>query len=150
MGAAGKVSVITVSMLLFTLMLGALSGISRAEYEAQDVVVSNITPTSFTVSWKTPSATSGYVKYGVGTATTIAYDVRGSGNYYVHYVTITGLSPSTTYAYEIYINGEKATGDGASGDVTTKDANEPTTPFTIYGAVKRSDGGAPSEVVCYA
>lgn len=79
----------------------------------QEVEVTNVMDTSATISWQTPSQkTIGYVKYGDTTELTgVAFDKRDNGKvngeYSLHYVELSDLTPSTTYYYAIVVGGKE-------------------------------------------
>jgi hypothetical protein len=100
---------------------------------------SNITDAQFTISWVSEEPEIGLIKFGEikTTLNKIAYDDRGSNTIStVHHVTITGLSPQTTYYYKI-ISG-KATLDGF--EITTGKSIIPTGSDLVYGKVFQADG----------
>ena len=83
-------------------------GVASAEETPQEVKITNISDSSFTVSWVTERATSGYVKYGEEQEEPelIVSDERDQQkgsveNYFTHYVVIQGLKPETGYEFEI-------------------------------------------------
>ena len=70
--------------------------------------VFNITPTSASIYWETNEAASTLVEYGIGTAGTVVgspavspYPWPSANGHYPHLVTLTGLTPLTTYAWRI-------------------------------------------------
>lgn len=82
-----------------------------ASLEPVDIQVTNLSESSFTVSWLTPAKeTTGFVEYGEDQAKlgSSAPDTRGSsGTYKTHYVVLEKLKPSTKYFFEINSNGRK-------------------------------------------
>ncbi|HKZ34797.1 MAG TPA: fibronectin type III domain-containing protein [Patescibacteria group bacterium] len=77
----------------------------------QEVRLSNISNSSFTVSWITTKDTIGFIQYGkdAKTLSTIAYDdrdvVQGETKpYMTHHVTLRGLQPSTTYFFKVGVD----------------------------------------------
>ena len=81
------------SILFILLAASALAGID-------DIRVSNISSSSATISWTTTDSTDGCVRYGL---TTSLGDTTcdTSADDWVHYVLLTGLTPDTTYYYEV-------------------------------------------------
>lgn len=82
-----------------------------ATLEPVGVQVTNLSESSFTVSWLTPAKeTTGFVEYGEDQAKlgSSAADTRGSsGTYKVHYIVLEKLKPSTKYFFEINSGGHK-------------------------------------------
>ncbi|MBN2015686.1 fibronectin type III domain-containing protein [Candidatus Dojkabacteria bacterium] len=79
----------------------------------QNVVVTNITDTSATISWVTPTVeTIGFVKFGnQPEVSQIAFDIRdigeANGQYTLHYVDLVGLNPDSSYYYLIAVGGKE-------------------------------------------
>jgi len=75
----------------------------------QEVEITNVTSTAFTVSWKTDKPTVGMVKI-VSPEEKIFADSRDltrqeAGEYYLHYVVVSGLSPAKDYYFWVGSNG---------------------------------------------
>lgn len=123
-----------------SLMIGLFSNLVFAG-TPDKIMQSNITDTQVTISWVSPEAEIGLVRYGEaslgGTKTTdIACDDRGSNTVScVHHVTIPGLMPQTTYCYEI-ISGE-TTSDGF--EITTGHSLIPAGSDLVYGKIFQAD-----------
>lgn len=108
-----------------------------------DHQVTNVTDTSFTVSWSTPQSGSAQVAYGTqsdnlnATATDTFVDI-------IHHVTIDGLMKNTTY----YYNTNNEIGEIITGSPVIPNANE---SDLAYGKVYKQGGGLPaSGAVVYA
>ena len=68
------------------------------------VIQSNITTTSFDLSWTTSDSSSTNCDYGISTA--LGNIINNGGNIMTHTMSLTGLSPATFYHVECYsING---------------------------------------------
>ena len=78
--------------------------ISRAGEDPtpHDIVVSNVTSSSLTISWITDKSVNGYVIPVLnGTEQNPMLDKRGDGKRKTHYVEVKGLEPSTKYSFII-------------------------------------------------
>lgn len=86
----------------------AINFISNAggDYEPMEVVVSNHTGNSVSISWVTGKATTGQVKVKKGETEVSFTDTRGNKSSNVHYIEITDLSPSTEYEFTILSGGK--------------------------------------------
>ncbi len=77
----------------------------------QEILVSNVTGNSVTISWKTEGLTPGFIQAGPQTNLGITFlDVRDTDTpqpHQLHYVTLTGLQPNSPYYYKIVSGGEK-------------------------------------------
>lgn len=76
-----------------------------AQETPQNIVITNITHESATVSWQTPVATLGYVTFGKNsTNEQTALDERdkeSTKQHKLHYVNLQGLDPEVTYQFKI-------------------------------------------------
>jgi len=82
------------------------------ELTPTQIKITNVNDTSFTISWITDEATSGFIKYGLDKNPNFtAADDRDqlSGNtesFLTHHVTVKNLKPSTTYFFKIGSGGK--------------------------------------------
>jgi len=95
-------------------LIGYVFSGKASAVEKESVMVSNISSDRFTVSWANAARQTGMLKYGttplLGDA---VYDDYGKGHEgTMHYITITGLKPDTTYYYDT-VSGEKVDDNGA-------------------------------------
>ncbi len=126
--------------------------LSRAGSEAapKDVVLTNLTTNSITVTWFTDTAADGYVVPVLnGTEQSPVRDKRGSGNRTSHYVEIKSLEPNTKYSFLIVSGSKKFTNSsGQNYEFTTApvDADTPI-PNPIHGSVIGISG---DDVIIYA
>lgn len=116
--------------------------LSNLVFAMDKIMESNITDTQFTISWVSSKPEIGMLKYG-STETTldkIAYDDRGSNTISItHHVSVTGLSPQTTYYYQIISE------DIRVENLTTGKPIIPTGNDLVYGKVFQADGYTPAE-----
>lgn len=106
------------------------------------IKVTNITDTSFTVSWLTEEATSGFVKYGTEaslgfTATDDRDQLSGkTDNFTTHHITLKNLKASTAYLFKIGSGNKTFDSNGQPYQVTTaKTAKTPPANDVAYGTV---------------
>ena len=124
----------------------------RASVEAkpQNVVLSNLTTSSVTVSWTTEvTATGSVVPVSNGQEMSPVLDERGTGKTKTHYVELTDLEPSTDYNFLIVSDSEKydsEEGKSFSFKTAPITAQAPT-PNPIHGTVSGSSG---EDIVVYA
>jgi len=112
---------------------------SHANPQAQptEVIFSNITSNSFTVSYITAQPVQGYVNALGNGQTTTAPDYRDSttkGTYLTHYMTVNNLQPLSMYTVTI-ISGESNFTD-ATWTVTTSAIGNIQPPHSILGKVQ--------------
>ena len=124
------------------------SGQAAAEIIPKEVVVANIVDSSFTVTWVTDKAVSGYVQYGKfeDSPDMVVSDDRdqqkGSVNsYFTHFVTVRGLKPDTRYKFKISSGGKSFDQDGKAYEVRTgMMIGETPTADVAYGQVVTANG----------
>jgi hypothetical protein len=133
--------------------------VSRATVgsDPKDIQISNISDSSFTISYTTDASAVGTISYGLDPSTpNIALDTRDqqasqAANYQVHFITVSNLAPATTYYYVIDSGSEKTENNGAPFQITT-DApliNTPSEQTNLSGTVAQSDGSIPKEGIMY-
>jgi len=105
--------------------------------------ITNLTENSFTVSWFTDQATSGFVKYGADNnlSFTSADDrdqLSGkTGEFFTHHITVKNLKPSTNYFFKIGSGGKIFDNNGQPYQITTAPAitGSPPVSDVAYGTV---------------
>jgi len=106
-------------------------------------VISNITDTSFVVSWTTSSSQTGYISYGTAPAVLNmnSYDKRGTGiSSTTHYIVVSGLSPLTTYYFDIICGGTIFNNNGNHFSITTGPTLGLPSPDNVFGQVYKPGG----------
>ncbi len=121
----------------------------------QNVRISNITDTSFTLSYITNDPTTGAINLsGLGTIADDREQSPASGKLYrTHYFTINALRPATKYSFSI-VSGETTYRNSLTNNqpyaVTTASAGGSTAlADPVYGTVSRSDGSPAAGAVVY-
>jgi hypothetical protein len=119
----------------------------------KNIRISNVSDSSFTISFLTDEATAGFIKYGKEQSSLKSQSsddrdqLSGSvDKYTLHHVTVRGLDPGATYYYTL------GTGSGAAFDnngapfaiTTAKKSGTPSAAKTVYGSVSNA-GGTPAE-----
>jgi hypothetical protein len=147
---------------LLILIIGVAAGIflvqttqilrpaASPEETPKNVRITNITDRSFTVSWVTDKATTGFVSYGTSQnlGQTESRDKQVPTS--LHHITITGLAPSTDYFFKIASQGRLF--DNKGRPFQTKTAPSPVrtpTADVIFGKVKNQSGLPETETIVY-
>jgi len=123
---------------------------ASANTEPKDVLLSNLTTSSITVTWTTDSQTRGTVALVKnGTSQTPILDTRGNTKRYTHFVELTGLEPNTSYSFVITSDSTEYTAtDGNKFTFKTASITADTpTPNPIHGTV---DGISGDDVLVFA
>lgn len=102
-----------------------------------EVISSNISSNSATVSWFSETPVKGYIKYGrnATSLTSTGFNTRDpSGqqqNRNVHYVRLSNLNPGAEYFFEIYLNDTKFDNSGQFYKFRTLSGSAVSTPDTL-------------------
>jgi len=148
---------------LFILVFGLAAGVllvrnqnifrlgATAEFAPKDVRISNITDTSFTISWITDKETSGFVKWGQGATSLDKTDLDElKDQSFTHLLTLRGLTPQTTYFFKINSGGEDFDNNGIAWQVTTGQTLEiPSKTNLVSGSVLTSTGQPAKNALLY-
>jgi len=121
-----------------------------AEYSVTTIEpqVTNVGNMSFTISWVSQNAEEGSVNYGTSASSLddTAYDDRGQTTVDdTHYVTITGLTASTPYYYEIVSGGTTYSNSGVPYEITTGPGLDFKMPDPITGTAYKTGGVTAAE-----
>jgi len=145
--------VIMTMVLAMSLML--VLPVSQASAADMTHQVTSVGYKSFTITWVTDVTETGYVNYGTSASSlaSTAYDKRGQATEDdTHYVTITGLTASTPYYYEIVSGGMTYNNGGIPYEIITgPDPGLPPMPEIISGKIYKADGITAAEgTIVYA
>jgi hypothetical protein len=89
------------------------------EITPKNVRISNITDSSFTVSWASDKETQGFIRWGKDTSLDKTKIIPSSSPSFTHSVSIDELSASTTYYFNINSDGEGFDNNGLAWKVKT-------------------------------
>ena len=122
----------------------------------KNLKITNITDTSFTVSWVTDSTTVGYVKYGKNTTTltSTVNDDRdqssgSTGLFKTHHVTVRALSPKTTFYFKIGTGTQELYDNNGSAYTVATVSSISSQARTVYGEVVVPGGTAAAGALVY-
>lgn len=116
---------------------------ASADTEPKNVLLSNLTTSSVTVTWTTDSQTRGTVSILKNGATQEpVIDTRGNTKRYTHFVELTGLTPNTSYDFVVVSDGTEytATGNNKFTFKTAPITADTPTPNPIHGSVNGITG----------
>lgn len=155
-------AVLVVALIAGVFLIGEGPGVfaprATAETTPRNVRITNVTDSSFTVSFLTQDKTPGFVKYGTeaGRLKSQSSDDRNQltgtvGQYKTHHITVRGLNPNTQYYYTLG-TGSGATFDNNGSPFSIRTAQRSGTPSaakTAYGSVKNSTNTPADGAIVY-
>lgn len=123
-------------------LLAFVASAASPQTAIMSITIGSVNDASFKVWWVTDTVTDGRIRWGATPALgQVAEDVRGSSTQAdVHFVAISGLSPQTTYYFDVESGGVTANNGGAHFTVTTGPILGIPSPESVYGRVMLSNG----------
>lgn len=126
-------------------------------YAPEEIRITNVTDTSFSVSYVTKEAVVGSLSYGINsTGDKFALDDRDqqSGNpmpYFMHHITVKNLKPNTTYYFTINSKDKSFLNNDQPFTVKTLPTlkDNPTKQPPIVGSVFHQDGTKSNDVIVF-
>lgn len=123
----------------------------------KQIKITNITDTSFSVSWITDGTIAGAVRYGTDKSIPFtAKDDRDEtsstvNNYSIHHATLKNLSPSTSYYFKILSQDKLFDNNGQEYVIQTAPLiSQPPPPNDVaYGIITKQDGSPAPGVIVY-
>ncbi len=113
----------------------------------EDLLVTNRRDVALSVTWRTDQPSTGWVEYAKdltgfqNLSGLVVHDDQGEGiASSVHQVTLTGLTPETTYYFRVHSGERVDDNGGALYEVVTKKTALPPVPFLAYGRVETAAG----------
>lgn len=153
---------LVVGLIVGVIFMGKGAGVfaprATPETTPRNVRLTNVTDSTFTVSFETDSPTTASVIYGTEEKkTNLTYaDDRvqinlSTDKYTTHHITLRRLEPNTTYYYLIKVDdGPEFDNNGSVFRVTTaRRAGTPTATKTINGSVTNETGGPATGAIVY-
>lgn len=164
-----RIKLIPTILGLLILVIGVISGVllidksstifSRADSGStpSQLKITNITESSFSISWITSQPTTGFIKYGNNDNLMLSgKDDRDSlsgksGNFLAHHVTIRGLKPATVYYFKIVSGGNVYDNNGVifRADTAPTGKNPAPENDVAYGTVIDQNGVPAEGVIVY-
>lgn len=154
--------VLVVALIVGILFIGEGGGVfaprATPQTTPKNVKITNVTDTSFTVSFLTDETTAGFIRYGTeaNSLRSQASDDRDQlsgtvGSYSLHHITVRGLQANTEYFFTLG-TGSNANFDNNGAPFSIRTAQRGGTPpaaKTIYGTVLTAQGSAAEGSIVY-
>lgn len=146
---------------IIILALGLVSGVLLIENQQlfrlgaepninpKDIRISNISDSSLTITWTTDKSVQGFLLWGNSQNSTnkTAFSTTGLENF-IHSVTLTSLSPETSYHFKINSGGFEFDNDGIAWQIKTAPTlTSPTESSLIFGTILTSSGTPAKKVL---
>lgn len=124
---------------------------ANTEATAKNVRLTNITDSSFTVTWTTDIESSGFVKWGKGefSLNKVALE-QGTNKSFVHSVNVLGADPDSNVLFKINSNGNDYDNEGIPWQTKTlPKKNVSGTSLIASGTILESDASTPAKAIVY-
>lgn len=124
---------------------------AQQDYPPQDVKITNVTDSSFTVIWSTQQQTTGFVQWGESENKldqTASTEIETKS--YLHSSTVSGLRPNRKYYFKINSNGNTYGNGQSPWEIKTgpeKSTDAPSGNFRIGGKVITASGSEASNIL---
>jgi hypothetical protein len=126
---------------------------ARPEFIPQQVKLTNISDTGFSVSWVTQVPSVGFIKIGESSAkleTTITDDrdqlTGNSGEFITHHISVQGLQPSTQYFFKLGSQGKQLyDNEGQAFSITTAPSLAALNPVDVASGTVLTPAQTPAE-----
>lgn len=121
------------------------------ELTPKQTSITNLSDTSFTVTWITDASTAGFLEYGTtSNPENVASDDRDVvtgeiGSFNVHHVTVRDLQPQTTYYFKINSGGSSFDNNGKPYEVITGPVLTPPDESEVAYGLVHTSAGTPAE-----
>lgn len=151
-------TIIGIFVLIVTSVIGILSvqkkqifRLSASEDSVpQNVRVTNVSDTSFSVSWTTKKSVTSFVVWGEGPQALKNTEQDDLGTGYLHTVTVRNLSPIKTYYFKINTESIDYTNNGSPWQASTGAALEPPSEAkSVSGTLLKVTGTAASKALVF-
>lgn len=140
----------TTLILLFGLPLTVIAGIMAYQYYSgasgdqtpQNVVITNLTSNSVSVTWTTDTVSSGSITTNAGKGDSTPFiDIRGTDRRKTHHVDVVDLDPAKDYTFVILSNEQRYTDEkGKAFKFRTSPVTvETPVPMPVYGSIEGTD-----------
>ncbi len=130
-------------------------GKAAPEAVPQNILITNISDTSFAVVFTTPVKASGVINMAEGKSASIVLDDRDKKtgkqeSYFSHHITIPNLEPNSTYTFSILVNGKHFKNTSYKATTGKKIADDPPKQNPLFGKILLPTGGNGTDTLVVA
>lgn len=130
-------------------------GKAAPEAAPQNVVITNISDTSFAVVFTTPVTATGIVNMTEGSGASLVLDDRDkrtgqAESYFSHHVTVPNLKPNTVYTFDLLVNGKKFKNTSYKAKTGSPIESSPPEQNPLFGQVLLPAGGNATDTLIVA
>ena len=125
---------------------------AKSQNMPKDVKISNITDSSFTITWLTQDKADGFVIWGKSKSLGQTTNEETKAKGYTHSATITNLEPETTYYFKINSGGDLYDNDGSPWEAKTAaklSSSETQAIQNISGSIVNALGAPAASVLVF-
>jgi len=125
---------------------------AKSQNMPKDVKISNITDSSFTITWLTQDKADGFVVWGKSKSLGQTTNEETKAKGYTHSATITNLEPETTYYFKINSGGDLYDNDGSPWEAKTAaklSSSETQAIQNISGSIVNALGAPAASVLVF-
>ena len=125
---------------------------AKSQNIPKDVKISNITDSSFTITWLTQDKADGFVVWGKSKSLGQTTNEETKAKGYTHSATITNLEPETTYYFKINSGGDLYDNDGSPWEAKTApklSSSETQAIQNISGSIVNALGAPAASVLVF-
>ena len=125
---------------------------AKSQNMPKDVKISNITDSSFTITWLTQDKADGFVIWGKSKSLGQTTNEETKAKGYTHSATITNLEPETTYYFKINSGGDLYDNDGSPWETKTApklSSSETPAIQNISGSIVNALGAPAASVLVF-
>lgn len=150
--------ILSIVILISTILIqSGIFYVGKAAPEAspQNIVITNISDTSFAVAFTTPISAIGIVNMTDGKGASLVLDDRDkrtgkASSYFSHHITVPNLKPDTVYKFKLLVNGKAFEGNSYKAKTGPVITSSPPQQNPLFGQVLLPSGSNATDTLVVA